>query len=131
MKPTTERWAVIYCGSRSWMAHQPIIASIWTFPNRTMILVGGAEGADRIAEEEAIKAQRENIVLRIPADWQRFGRSAGPRRNALLAALLLRFGEHGYRMAVRAFSHGTPGTQDMVRRLEKNAAVDVRVHGAK
>lgn len=48
-----------------------------------IILSGGASGADalgeRYAEENSLKVERH------PADWNRFGKSAGPRRNEEMA----------------------------------------------
>jgi hypothetical protein len=50
----------------------------------TLLLSGGARGADTLAEEWAVG---RGIPLRVvPADWSRWGRSAGPRRNGTLAA---------------------------------------------
>jgi glycerophosphoryl diester phosphodiesterase len=45
----------------------------------TTILSGGARGADQLGERWA--ATRNIPVEHFPADWDRYGRSAGPRRN--------------------------------------------------
>lgn len=50
-----------------------------------MLIHGGARGLDTIADEWA-KA-REQISVRIPAQWSKYGRSAGMKRNAEMAAL--------------------------------------------
>lgn len=48
----------------------------------TRIVSGGASGADALAERYA---REHNIPLTIHyADWTRYGRSAGPRRNRLI-----------------------------------------------
>lgn len=51
--------------------------------NEIVIVSGGASGADAIGERYA----KENgfKVERYPADWNRYGRSAGPRRNQKMA----------------------------------------------
>lgn len=45
----------------------------------SVIVSGGADGADALAERYA---REHNIPLQIyPADWKRYGRSAGAKRN--------------------------------------------------
>ncbi len=53
--------------------------------NSIIIVSGGASGADALGERYA----RENgfKVERYPADWKRYGRSAGPRRNEQMAQI--------------------------------------------
>lgn len=48
-----------------------------------IIVSGGASGADAIGERYA----QENgfKVEKYPADWEKYGRSAGPRRNKQMA----------------------------------------------
>lgn len=48
-----------------------------------VIVSGGAQGADSLGEEYA--RERDYGVKRFPADWERFGRAAGPVRNAVMA----------------------------------------------
>lgn len=48
-----------------------------------MIVTGGAEGADTIAEQAARKLNIPVIVFH--ADWKKFGRGAGPIRNKKIA----------------------------------------------
>jgi len=69
----------------------------------TLLIHGGASGADRLAAAWAASA---GVPIReFPADWNRYGNSAGPRRNREMLA----FGPD----LVVAFPGGT-GTQDMV-----------------
>lgn len=53
--------------------------------NRIVILSGCASGADalgeRYAKENGFKAEK------YPADWKKYGRSAGPRRNKQMAEI--------------------------------------------
>ncbi len=44
-----------------------------------MIISGGAPGADTLAEVAAAELNLETTIF--PADWERYGRSAGPKRN--------------------------------------------------
>ena len=53
--------------------------------NEIVILSGGARGADAIGERYA----EENgfSIEKYPADWEKYGRSAGPRRNRQMAEI--------------------------------------------
>lgn len=51
--------------------------------NKIIILSGGASGADKLGERYA-KENGFDVEL-YPADWNKYGRSAGPRRNKLMA----------------------------------------------
>lgn len=53
-----------------------------TRPNEWLIsqvISGGAQGADHLAERFAKDEKIELVVF--PAEWDKYGRSAGPRRN--------------------------------------------------
>lgn len=49
-------------------------------PYDTTIISGGARGADSLANEYAHSRGLE--LIECPADWERYGKSAGYRRNA-------------------------------------------------
>lgn len=51
--------------------------------NKIIILSGGASGADKIGERYAKENGLEVEVY--PADWGKYGKSAGPIRNKLMA----------------------------------------------
>ncbi len=53
--------------------------------NKIIIVSGGACGADAIGERYAEENGFE--VEKHPADWQRYGRSAGPKRNREMAKI--------------------------------------------
>lgn len=48
-----------------------------------IIVSGGARGADALGERFA--AEHGLTVERFPAEWARYGRAAGPKRNAQMA----------------------------------------------
>lgn len=50
-----------------------------------MLIHGGARGADTFAEEWA--REREQISVRIPAQWDKYQKAAGFKRNAEMAAM--------------------------------------------
>ncbi len=70
----------------------------------TEVVSGHADGADKLGETWAKTA---GIPLRLfPADWERFGRSAGPQRNLEMAQ---------YADALIALWDGkSPGTKHMI-----------------
>jgi hypothetical protein len=74
----------------------------------TTLIHGGASGADSLAGEWA--ASRGISVKVHPADWQKYGRAAGPTRNQQMM-------DEKPDMVV-AFPGGR-GTADMVRRVRQ------------
>ena len=68
------------------------------------IISGGANGADRLGERYA---EENNLALKIfSADWNKWGKSAGPRRNTEMAE---------YADTLMAFYDGkSKGTSNMI-----------------
>jgi len=48
-----------------------------------LVISGGAKGADTLGEKYA--EENELIIARFTPDWDRFGKAAGPKRNAEMA----------------------------------------------
>jgi hypothetical protein len=71
------------------------------------VVHGNAHGADYVAKKWARDAGAEEHAH--PANWERYGRSAGPRRNAKMLS------EHTDIDMVVAFPGGD-GTADMVKK---------------
>ena len=80
---------VIVAGSRNYTDYEEARAYIDLCLSRIrteydlVILSGGCRGADRLGERYA--AERGYPVIRFPADWDTYGRSAGPIRNREMA----------------------------------------------
>lgn len=70
---------VLVCGSRDWTDRETIRAWLAKLSPGATIVHGAARGADSIAGEIATEQGRK--VHAFPADWERYGNSAGPRRN--------------------------------------------------
>lgn len=95
----------LFCGSRGWVDVDTIRADIDALPVGSVIIEGGARGADRIARQCA--RDRGLHVATVEAYWDLFGRSAGVLRNQAMRALRP---EVAY-----AYPLGGPGTRDMLR----------------
>lgn len=85
----------------------------------TELVSGCARGVDQYGEHWA--AEREIPIKRFPADWDQYGRSAGPRRNAMMAA----YGE----ALVAVWDGMSPGTKNMIDQATI-AGLKVYVHPA-
>lgn len=70
---------VLVCGSRDWGNSLAIDSVISSMPKGTVVITGGARGADRWAHEAAQEAGLATMVFK--ADWTQYGRAAGYRRN--------------------------------------------------
>ncbi len=75
---------VLICGSRDWDDRDPITEYIYSLRKGTIIIHGAARGADTLAG--TIARSRGLEVREHPANWEEFGRRAGPIRNATMLA---------------------------------------------
>lgn len=117
---------VLICGSRDWRDPEPIRRELAKLPPRSVIIHGdnGDEqykrGADRIADRLA-RAMGHRVEV-FPAEWLRYGPSAGPRRNAEMLAE----GKPDLVLAFHPFISKSKGTADMVYRA-READIPVRI----
>jgi hypothetical protein len=108
---------VLVFGSRKWTARGPIERELRKLPEGTVVVHGGAAGADTIAGEVARELGFE--VRRYPADWDRHGKAAGPIRNSEMITK-----EHTPEEPLdRGLGFTTdlatsPGTRDMMQKLK-------------
>ena len=100
--------AVLFCGSRDWTDRAPIRSDLESLPAGSVVIEGGARGADRIAREEAEALGLHVATVR--ALWDHYGKSAGYRRNEAMARLAPEF--------AYAYPLGGPGTAHMIRTAE-------------
>jgi hypothetical protein len=70
---------VIVCGDRNWSDYAKIHGRLSRLPKGTTVIQGGCRGADKLAGRAAKNLGLD--VLEMPAEWDRYGPSAGPRRN--------------------------------------------------
>jgi hypothetical protein len=106
---------VLVCGGRDYQDMRTVTRVLdGLVPRPTLIIQGGAFGADACASEWAYK--RDIQERQFTAHWKQNGKAAGPIRNQLML-------EEGKPHLVVAFPGGA-GTADMVRRA-KAAGVPV------
>ncbi len=74
-----EEYRVLVCGSRDWRDRAKIKERLLKLPENTVIIEGGQRGADLLARGVAEEIGLDLIEL--PANWTRYGKPAGPRRN--------------------------------------------------
>jgi hypothetical protein len=114
---------VLVCGSRNWTDDNMIRNELVKLSLDSLVITGMASGADSIAME--IAHGLGLATLGFPAQWHRYGKSAGPRRNQDMLLL-------GRPELVLAFTdvpnveNAKTGTSDMVRRA-LDAGIPVRI----
>lgn len=101
---------VLVTGSRFWRLRFMIREDLEKLPSGTTIVHGDAPGADTIAGD--IAKELGFTVEAHPADWKKHGCSAGPIRNAEMAALGC---DEAYAYLMRDLPN--VGTRDMLHRL--------------
>lgn len=113
---------VLVCGGRDYADRGVVAGALSPYrpssvldATETILILGGAPGADTLAEEWAdVWGVRKRVFL---ADWNKHGRAAGPLRNQRML-------DEGKPNLVVAFPGGR-GTADMCARAEA-AGVPVR-----
>lgn len=114
----SEKFKLIVAGTRSFNDYEllrSILSTLfmkrrcWTIDWNEEIVSGGAPGADTLAVRYATEADIPFKVF--PADWKKYGRSAGPRRNRQMAE---------YADAAIVFWDGeSRGTQNMIQQMRE------------
>lgn len=103
---------VLVCGGRAFKDEPRLVAELDRLDmshGPLTIIEGEATGADQMAANWAARKRRQ--CLPFPADWDRHGLKAGPKRNQEML-------DRGRPDMVVAFPGGR-GTADMVRRAKR------------
>lgn len=94
-----------------------------------LCIVGDARGVDM----HASKHFQPRFFYKFWAEWERYGNSAGPRRNGLMADFALTLHKHGYEVHCEAFPRkDSRGTKNcigaFVRRFTPLGLIPERLH---
>jgi hypothetical protein len=104
---------ILICGSRDFNDENAIAKVIIKYQAGDILICGMAKGADSIAFE--LGKLRGMEVMEFPANWDLYGRAAGPIRNQQML-------DKGKPEKVYAFysdKEKSKGTKDMVKRSRK------------
>lgn len=110
------------CGDREWEDEQIIFTVLEGFAarhNLTRVIDGDARGADKIAGKWS---HERDLRWAFPANWKKYGRSAGPIRNRAM----LKHGRPDMVLAFHDHLEESVGTKDMVT-IAKEVRVPVYV----
>jgi len=114
---------VLICGSRHWNDAAAIRRVLIELKDEIEVLIEGeAEGADMLARIEAEKLGIK--VLPYEADWDKYGRAAGPIRNSAM----LTKGQPNVVIAFHENLFESHGTLDMVKRALRQG-ISIRIYG--
>ena len=107
-KSSSSARRVLICGSRKYRNAIAIPRLVKGLPSGTVVIHGGAAGADSLADLYARQNGLETEAY--PADWNKYGRGAGPVRNKQM----LDEGRPTEVVAFVADPTNSPGTANMV-----------------
>jgi hypothetical protein len=111
---------VLCTGDRDWTDFDTILRAFATLSAGTEIVHGGARGADDLC---SAAARQFNFRVHVhPADWDKYGRAAGPLRNSDMLRLHPDISEV---FCFHADLANSRGTADMVRKAVR-AGLPVR-----
>jgi len=115
---------ILICGDRNWDNWKVIEDFIKNLPKDTIIIDGKCRGADKIASYIATKYGL--VILEFPADWNKYGKAAGPIRNKQM------LDEAKPDLVVAFYNNieASKGTKCMIE-LAKKAGVPVKIIGEK
>jgi len=115
---------VAFTGARYWTDPEPIIRELEKLPKDAVILHGGQggwrngilTGADSIVDYYAKEMGFEVRVF--PADWSKYHKGAGPKRNGTMVQELNKARKEGHEtqlIAIHDNLDASKGTANMVR----------------
>ena len=111
---------ILFCGDRNWTNYK-VICDVMAEFYPDLVIEGEANGADRISREVAEEFGIQ--VLRFPADWEKYGRAAGPIRNTQM----LNEGNPDMVVAFHDDIMASKGTKNMVNQALQRG-LEVRIY---
>jgi len=105
---------IIICGDRYWRDTGIIEKYIKALPKDTVVIQGICRGADLIARHHALN--QGLTVQDFRAEWELFGRGAGPMRNRRM----LEEGKPDLVVAFHDYIDQSKGTKDMLKQAKEH-----------
>lgn len=105
---------ILVCGDRNWSDASAIMRELEKYASANPVVIhGGARGADSLAGDTAYRLGLQTEVF--IADWQSYGRAAGPIRNTQM----LDKGEPDLVLAFHGDLNRSRGTRNMVEQAKR------------
>jgi len=112
---------ILITGCRYWSDYNMIFDALTKYKDKYVLLIhGDCKGADKLAGEAATKLKFE--IDAKPADWNKYGRAAGPIRNTEMVKQAAEFHNRGVEVHVLAFHDDlqkSVGTKHCVNQAKK------------
>lgn len=105
---------VAIVGSRDYPNLDEVREYVMSLPDDTIVITGGARGVDQTAELAA-RARGLTVVVH-EAEWQKYGKAAGPMRNKVVVEDCDRL--------VAFWDEVTPGTKNAISQASKSGKLD-------
>ena len=102
---------LLVCGDRNWQDYTLVLQEV-TALHPDIVIEGEVRGADTMGRTAAYTIGAE--VIAFPAQWNKYGRAAGPIRNQLM----LTEGKPDMILAFHYSITSSRGTADMIRRAK-------------
>ena len=103
---------ILICGDRNYTNYDSILYSITkiSLKNKlSSVIEGGAKGADRLGRQAA-QAIGVPEIITFKADWEKYGKAAGPIRNRQM----IKEGSPNLVLAFHSNISNSKGTKDMI-----------------
>lgn len=112
---------ILICGDRYWLNQLCIDSVLSQFEDVECVIEGEANGADTCGR---LAAEKLGIpVLKFPANWRKYGRAAGMKRNQQM----LDEGKPTLVLAFHSNMEHSRGTKDMIIRA-KDSGIPVHLY---
>lgn len=124
MKENENTFACLIAGSRTFNNYELLKTKmdiLLSNKDNVLIISGGAKGADTLAERYA--KEKHYKILVIPAEWEKFGKSAGYIRNKAMHDKLATFENRGCVLFWDGKSRGTK--QNIPLAEERNTPIRI------
>lgn len=107
---------VLVTGTRREHDRHKVVRRLKRYPRGSLLIVGDADGVDRVARRWWRRVHGGDCVHVYKAEWKKYGRPAGPRRNRRMGNVLAALQDGGDDVFVEAFpdakSNGTWNCHD-------------------